>query len=516
MHQEQNSPRLELKGITKSFGSLVANNDLNLTVEVGEVHALLGENGAGKSTLMNILFGLLKADSGSILIGGKDVSINSPKDAVDHGIGMVHQHFMLVPTLTVVENLMLMLSTQDKSVLLNRAEVAKKINDLSQRYSLDVDPHALVSNLTVGQQQRVEIIKAVYNDSNLLILDEPTAVLTPNESEELFLIIQKLKDAGNSIIFITHKLNEVMRISDTTTVLRGGKHINTVKTNQTNPTELAIMMVGRKLDGQLERTENDSNEPVLKVSNLKMKSLGGAITVSDLAFTVNAGEIYGVAGVDGNGQSELVKGIAALMPRIEGEVSIMGNAITRKSKPSDVLKNDVAHIPEDRQKMGTMMSMDVTENLVLHSIDSAEYKSKKLVSWKKLRAYADHIIEKYGIKAAGARAPMTSLSGGNQQKLLVARELEKKPRLLLAVHPTRGVDIGAIEYIHTQIINARNSGCAVLLISTELDEILRLSDRIGVIFKGKILGELKRNEVDMKKIALWMTGHVEQEGELCS
>lgn len=513
MDQTRICPRLELKGITKSFGSLVANNNLNLCVEVGEVHALLGENGAGKSTLMNILYGLLEPDAGSILINGENVDIRSPKDAIRYGIGMVHQHFMLVPTLTVVENVMLMLSIEDKSFVLNRAEIAGKINELSQKYTLDVDPHALVSNLTVGQQQRVEIIKAVYNDSNLLILDEPTAVLTPNESDELFQIIKRFRDNGKSIIFISHKLREVMEISDRITVLRGGKVIDTVQTNETNPGQLAFMMVGRKLDMQLERTDRPAGEVVLQVKNLTMKSLSGAISVDGLSLKVYAGEVYGIAGVDGNGQSELVKGITALLPRVDGEVYILGKEITRHSKPADVLKCDVAHIPEDRQKMGTMMSMNVTENLVLHNIDRRDFKTLKILNWKKLVDYAESLIKKYSIKTSGSRVPMTSLSGGNQQKLLVARELEQSPKLLLAVHPTRGVDIGAIDFIHRQIIEARNKGCAVLLISTELDEILTLSDRIGVIFKGKIKGELTRDEVQMGKIALWMAGHNDEETE---
>ncbi len=505
--QTQTHPRLELRGVTKRFASLVANNNLHLTVQAGGVHALLGENGAGKSTLMNILYGLLKPDSGTILIDGQEVNIASPSDAIRHGIGMVHQHFMLVPTITVLENVLLMLANEEKGFLPKTRQVKARILELSEKYGLDVDPSALVSNLTVGQQQRVEIIKAVYNDSELLILDEPTAVLTPTETVELFQIIKRFTESGKSVIFISHKLGEVMELSSRITVLRAGKVIDTVMTADTSPQELSFLMVGKKLDMRLHRSDEPAGAVVLAVEDFVVKSLSGTMAVDHLHLQVRAGEVYGIAGVDGNGQSELIKGICSLARRESGSVTINGTQLELLCPPSAALHCGMAHIPEDRQRIGTIMSMSVAENLVLHNINEAQFRSHKLLDWKKINAYSESIVKKYDVRASGTTAPIHSLSGGNQQKLIVARELEKSPQLLLAMHPTRGVDIGAIDFIHKQIIAARNAGCAVLLVSTELDEILALSDRIGVIFKGKIKGETDRNNVDMNKISLWMAGH---------
>lgn len=504
--EKQDQAKLELKGITKTFGDLIAVDDLSLAVNVGEVHGLLGENGAGKSTLMNVLYGLLVADSGEILIDGRETKINSPRDAISHGIGMVHQHFMLVPTISVLENVLLMLSNEEKAFLPKAKQVRKRILDLSEKFALDVDPNALIRNLTVGQQQRVEIIKAVYNDSDILILDEPTAVLTPSETVELFSIIERLRDSGKSIIFISHKLQELMDISNRITVLRNGKVIDTVMTNETSAEELSYLMIGKKLDLQLYRNIEPAGDIVLKVEDLLVKSMSGSIAVDHLNLEVRSGEIYGIAGVDGNGQSELIKGICSLTDCESGSITIASNQLKLMCSPKDVLECNVAHIPEDRQRIGTVMSMNVSENLVLHNIDDPRFRSHKLLDWNKINQYSEAIVEKYDIRTSGVEAPMSSLSGGNQQKLLVARELMKEPKLLLAMHPTRGVDIGAIDFIHKQVVAARNDGCAVLLISTELEEILSLSDRIGVIYKGKIKGEVSRDKVKMKDIAMWMVG----------
>lgn len=498
---------LSLINITKTYPGIIANDNISFDVAKGEVHALLGENGAGKSTLMNILYGLTEPDKGEFVINRNQEFIKSPKDAIKNGIGMVHQHFMLIPALTVVENIILSMD-DDKKIFTNASEIAKKTIELSEKYGMRIDPYAKVCDLTVGQQQRVEIIKALYRECNLLILDEPTAVLTPQETEELFVIIKKFTGEGKSVIFITHKLNEVMKISDSITVLRNGKSIGSIKTKDTNANELAKMMVGKEVLFRAEKEEITPGEVVLEISNLKVKSINGYDAVKGLSLKVRAGEIYGIAGVDGNGQTELIKGIAALAAKSSGTV-IIGNKDVSNGTPKDVLNCNVSHIPEDRQNVGVVMNMSIKENMLLHKYKEKRFKKNGLINWKSVVEYSADLMKRFNVKAASVEATISSLSGGNQQKVVVARELDKKPKLLLAVHPTRGVDIGAIEFIHKQIVSARNNGCAILLISTELEEIMSLSDQIGVIYEGNIVGEMKRENATIEKIGLLMAGKTE-------
>ncbi|WKY46889.1 ABC transporter ATP-binding protein [Eubacteriaceae bacterium ES3] len=500
---------LELKKITKSFNDLKANDEISFSLEKGQIHALLGENGAGKSTLMNIIFGIIKQDSGAIIINGREVEINSPKDAIKNGIGMVHQHFMLISTLTVAENIILSMVDQ-KGLLLDKANVIKRIKEISEKYQLEIDPNMLVADLTVGQQQRVEIIKAVYTDCNLLILDEPTAVLTPRETEQLFEIIHQLKSEDKSVIFISHKLNEVMKISEKISVLRNGRLVAERDKEATSQKELAALMVGKEVAFVVNEHDREPGEDRLVVNDLTVKGKRHNLVVKNLNLKVRAGEIYGIAGVDGNGQTELIKAISALDKAASGSVKINGRDMTNK-KPNDILECGVSHIPEDRQADGVLMSKSILENMILHDIGKKEYKKGPFINWPLHQQRTEERIAKYNVKTPDIWAPMESLSGGNQQKVVIARELEKNPDLLLAVHPTRGVDIGAIEFIHKEIIEAKNRGCAVLLVSTELDEIMALSDRIGVMYDGQILGEMDRKSATIERIGCLMAGLCESE-----
>ena len=497
---------LEFKNITKFFPpNTMANEDVSCYVNRGEVLALLGENGAGKSTLMNVLYGLLQPDSGTVSIKGKDVRIKSPKDAIAQGIGMVHQHFMLVTPLTVVENVIL--ATDDsKNITMDTKQVAENILRLSEQYHLQVDPYAKVEDLTVGQQQRVEIIKALYKECDLLVLDEPTAVLTPQETEELFVVVKQLLKAGKSVIFITHKLGEVMRISNRVTVLRGGRVVSTVDTVDTNPQKLAEMMVGKMVLLQVEKTPMQPGEVVLQIDKLSMMGATGHIAVNQLCLKVHSGEIYGIAGVDGNGQSELIKGITALLPKQGGQVTVCGQDVSACSA-REILDFGVAHIPEDRHGFGVLMEMSVKENMMLHTYRTSEVCTRKgIMSWNKITQYANKLIEAFDVRPTDPDVPFRSLSGGNQQKVVVARELDKNPKLLIAMHPTRGVDIGSIEFIHKQIVKARDEGQAVLLVSTELEEVMSLSDRIGVIYEGEIVGEMDADGATEDALGLLMAG----------
>jgi len=503
------SVMLELKNISRSFGGVFANKDISLRVEEGTVYSLLGENGAGKSTLMNVLYGLLDPDSGEIFIDGQKVEIRSPKDAISHGIGMVHQHFMLVNALSVVENIILAMD-DTKGIFIDKDKMSKRIREISKLYGFNIDPDEIVGEMSVGQQQRVEIVKAIYHDCRLLILDEPTAVLTPQETEELYVIIDQLRSEKKSVIFISHKLHEVMHVSNMIGVLRNGEMVASIKKEDTNEAELAAYMVGKKVNFTVEKDEMKAGDTVLEVSDLMVKSHKGNMAVNGLSLKVRAGEIYGVAGVDGNGQTEFVEAITGLCRAEGGTIRILGKDMINH-EPGEVLSLGVSHIPEDRQKMAILMKNSLMENMVMYDYKKPEYKKGPFIDWKKEAAHAQDIITKYNIKAPGLYTNIEFLSGGNQQKAVVARELEKSPKLLLAVDPTRGVDIGAIEFIHKEIVKARTAGCAVLLVSSELDEIFALSDTIGVIYEGQIIGEMDRKDATIEKVGLYMAGMQDKE-----
>ncbi|MEW6621759.1 MAG: ABC transporter ATP-binding protein [Bacillota bacterium] len=496
---------LEMKQITKEFPGVLANDRIDLQIEKGEVHALLGENGAGKSTLMNILYGLYQPTKGDVYFKGHRVDIRSPRHAIDLGIGMVHQHFMLVPYLTVVENLVLGMKSE-REPLLNLQKSAKLIEDLGKQYGMKIDPWAEVWQLSVGEQQRVEIIKALYRGAELLILDEPTAVLTPQEVEELFQVLKQLTKEGLTIIFISHKLNEVLAISDRVSVLRGGKKVATIDTEDATSNQLACLMVGREVLFRVEKNKNEPGRDILKIENLVVKNNKNLDAIRGLNLSVRQGEILGIAGVDGNGQSELAEAITGLRHIEKGCVQIDGIDITNKH-PRDILECKVCHIPEDRQKQGLVMDMTVQENTFLQDFYRPPYANGIFLDWKYIKNYSKNLVKQYDVRCPNDETLARKLSGGNQQKVVLGREISRGPKLLVAMHPTRGLDVGAIEYVHKKIIEERDKGCAVLLISTELDEILFLADRIAVIYEGKIMGELiNDDDVSIEEIGLMMAG----------
>ena len=495
---------LRMIGITKQFPGVLANDGVDFEVRKGEVHALLGENGAGKSTLMSILYGLYTPTSGQIYFRGKPVEIKTPRVAIDLGIGMVHQHFMLIPALTVVENIILGMP-QEREPLLDLRNSAKKITELSKRYGLNLDPFAKVWQLSVGEQQRAEIIKALFRGADLLILDEPTAVLTPQETEELFRMIRQLTAEGHSVIFISHKLNEVMAISDRVTVLRAGQSAGTVEAKNTNQADLARMMVGRDVLFRVRKDPAKSGGKVLEVQGMNAVNKRGLRALKDVSLEVRAGEVLGIAGVDGNGQSELIEAIAGLLKVTGGKVVVNGREITN-AHPRKILENRISHIPEDRHVRGLVMSMTLKENFMLQTYYRAPFTRGLFLDWDKIGHQARELIRQYDVKTTGEDAYARHLSGGNQQKVILARELCREPDLLLAMHPTRGLDIGATEFIHQKIIVERDRGCAVLLVSTELEEIFSLSDRIAVMFEGEIMGILQAAEAGVQEIGLMMAG----------
>jgi simple sugar transport system ATP-binding protein len=499
------TPVLELKGITKQFPGVLANDHIDLTLNKGEILALLGENGAGKTTLMNILYGLYDPDEGNIFINGEEVKIESPNDAIRAGIGMVHQHFMLIPVFTVTENVMLGEESIMYGDFLDRQKAAKKIREISESYNLQVTPNDYVRDLPVGVQQRVEIIKLLYREAEILIFDEPTAVLTPQEADELFSIMHSLSDQGKSIIFITHKLREVLDIADRVMVIRRGAVVGETTPDKADQNKLASMMVGREVSLEVEKTDKEPGELVLSVKNLVVADKFNNIIVDDVSFDVNAGEILGVAGVQGNGQTELLASITGLEKPAEGSVTLLGEDIT-KASPRKITELGSAHIPEDRQKDGLVLPFPVAENLVLCTFYKEPFSKGVILQYNKILEQANKLIENYDIRTPDALTQVSSLSGGNQQKVIIARELSRPVELLVASQPTRGLDVGSIEYIHKQLVKKRDEGVAVLLVSPELDEVMQLSDRIAVMYRGKIVADLPNKDVTKEQVGLMMAG----------
>jgi len=497
-------PVLELRGITKRFPGVVANDHVDFDLRGGEVHALLGENGAGKSTLMNVLYGLYQPDEGEILVKGELIRLHSPKDAISHGIGMVHQHFMLIPVMTVAENIVLASEPTHAGVLLDYRAANKRVADLSSSFNFAIDPTARVESITVGQQQRVEILKALYRRADILILDEPTAVLTPQEAHELFEILKTLTKEGMSVIFITHKLNEVLEIADRITVLRRGKRIDTVDRQGATEQELARMMVGRDVLLRVDKAAPSVAETLLSVENLHVVDDRGLEAVRGVSFNVRSGEIVGLAGVDGNGQSELIDAISGLRRVSSGAVSIGGRDVTGDN-PSSILDLGLGHIPEDRQLRGLVLEFSLAENLALHDFDKPPDSRWGWLFPRQLIRRARDLLKQYDVRGGGPQTRAAALSGGNQQKVVLAREIGREPSVLIAAQPTRGLDVGAIEFVHRQLVEARDNGKAVLLVSLELDEILSLSDRVLVVYEGEIVAE-HSPDVSEERLGIEMTG----------
>ncbi|MBV8080393.1 MAG: ABC transporter ATP-binding protein [Actinobacteria bacterium] len=479
---------LELRGITKVYPGIVADDHVDFDLKRGEVHALLGENGAGKSTLMNILYGLTKPDEGEIVIAGKQKSFTSAKDAIAAGIGMVHQHFMLIPVMTVAENIVLGVEPTREGVFLDEKGAEERVRELSHQFGLAVDPTALVANTTVGQQQRVEILKALYRGAEILILDEPTAVLTPQEAGELFEIVRSLTADGKSVIFISHKLNEVLEIADRITVLRRGKKIDTVPREGATEEGLARMMVGRDVLLRVDKAAARPGEIALDVREVRVVDERGLEKVRGVSFTVRNGEIVAIAGVDGNGQTELIEAITGLRP-FTGTVAVGGRPVEGNATPRRMLDAGIGHIPEDRHRRGLVLEFNLAENLALHDYDREPDSKHGWLYPKRLIARAGRLIREFDIRGGGPLTLARALSGGNQQKVVVAREVERDPTVLIAAQPTRGLDVGAIEYVHRRLVAERDAGHAILLVSLELEEVLSLADRILVMYEGQIVGE---------------------------
>jgi len=504
--QLQNEYIIEMLNITKEFPGIIANDDVTLRLKRGEIHALLGENGAGKSTLMSVLFGLYRPEKGVIKKNGEVVDIKDPNDATALGIGMVHQHFKLIDVFSVLDNIILGAETT-KLGFLQKKEAKKQVMELSEKYGLKVDVNAKVEDITVGMQQRVEILKMLYRENEILIFDEPTAVLTPQEIDELMNIMRSFKEEGKSILFITHKLNEIMAVSDRVTVLRKGKCIGTVNTADVTKQELSTMMVGRPVQLEVVKEPAKPKEVVLSVENLTVPSkIHKNNAVKDVSFDVRAGEIVCIAGIDGNGQTELIQGITGLEPVKSGKITLCGENITHSSIKKRN-KTGISHIPEDRHKHGLVLKNTLEENLVLQRFDEKRFQKMGFIKFGEVRKYADELIERFDVRSGqGAVTTAASMSGGNQQKAIIAREIDREKPLLIAVQPTRGLDVGAIEYIHSQLVSERDKGAAILLVSLELDEVLSLSDRILVMYEGEIVGEVDPKNTTPEELGLYMSG----------
>ncbi|MFP4345327.1 MAG: ABC transporter ATP-binding protein [Anaerolineales bacterium] len=498
-------PVLELKDITKRFPGVLANDHVDLTLHEGEVVALLGENGAGKTTLMNVLYGLYAPDEGEIYVRGEKVTIEDSNDAIDLGIGMVHQHFMLVPVFTVTENVMLGMESLKNGVFLDRKAAAERIREISERYGLQVDPRALVGDLPVGLQQRVEIIKLLYRNADILILDEPTAVLTPQEVEGLFEVIESLVSQGKSVIFISHKLKEVLALADRIVVLRGGKQVGETTPEESSEKDLAAMMVGREVLLEVSKEEAHPDEIILDVDDLQVLGEHGEVALKGISFEVHAGEIVGVAGVQGNGQTELVEALTGLRGVAGGSIEILGQAVTNRS-PRVITEAGTAHIPEDRQRNGLVLGYSVADNLILNTYYLPPIARGPVMQQGAVAERAERLVGEYDIRTPDILTPVSNLSGGNQQKVIVARELSREVKLVIASQPTRGLDVGSIEYIHSQLVKKRDEGAAVFVVSAELDEVLGLTDRIIVIYEGEIMDVVPAEEATKEKIGLLMAG----------
>ncbi len=501
----EKSAVLRAEGITKQYPGVLANDHINIDLHQGEVLCLLGENGAGKSTLMNVIYGLTAPDEGCILINGQEVKVKSPRDAIDHGIGMVHQHFMLVPVLTVAENIMLGDEHTRSGLFLDEHRAEREIAALSEQYGLLVEPRAVVEDLSVGDMQRAEIVKALYRGAEILILDEPTAVLTPQETDELFDVIRSLTARGKSIIFITHKLREVMEIADRIIVLRGGQVVGETRPAETSQAELASMMVGREVLLRVEKGPASPGRPVLRVENLVVEDDRHHRAVNGVTFNVREGEVLGIAGVQGNGQRELVEALTGLREVENGRIAILDQETTHAS-PRTITELGSAHVPEDRHKHGVVLAYPIEDDLILCTYYQSPFTRHFNLQSQPIAENARELVSAFDIRTPGIQTPASSLSGGNQQKLIVAREFTRGAHLLIANQPTRGIDVGSIEFIHQNIIAQRDSGVAVLLVSAELDEIMALSDRIAVIYEGKIIGIMDAEDANREQLGLLMAG----------